>query len=168
VGGHAKVEMAKLKATFETLGFRSVRTYINSGNVLFESNAKDRLGLTRKIERGVERDAGFPIQTLVRTADEIEGLVDSIPRSWVNDRTMRCDVLFLWPDVDSPAVLAEIPIRRELEDLVYRPGALVWRVDRAKVGQSRVGRIIGSDLYRKLTIRNVNTVRKLNALLRAD
>ena len=166
VGGASKVEMPKLKKTFERLGYGDVRTYINSGNVLFDSNARDRRRLTRRIETGIESDLGMRVPVVVRSADEIDALVKAIPRRWVNDPRMRCDVMFLWPDVDRPEVLEQIPANPKVEDVRYVAGALIWRVDRANVGKSRVGRIIGTELYRGLSIRNVNTVRKLHELMR--
>jgi uncharacterized protein (DUF1697 family) len=168
VGGGSRVEMARLKTCFEGLGYTRVRTYINSGNVLFESRAKDRRRLSRRIEVAIEREFGFPVRVLPRSDAEIDRLVKAIPRTWVNDDRMRCDVMFLWPDVDSRAVLREVPAQRGLEDLRYVAGALLWRIDRADVSKSRVGRMIGTELYRSLTIRNVNTVRKLQELLQED
>jgi uncharacterized protein (DUF1697 family) len=166
VGSSSRVEMTRLKASFEGLGFHGVRTYINSGNVLFESRAKDSTRLARRIEKAIEEEFGFPVRVLVRSASEVARLVKAIPRTWTNDRRMRCDVMFLWPEADSGAVLREILAQRGLEDLRYIPGALVWRIDRKDMRKSRVGRMIGSDLYKNLTIRNVNTVRKLDELLR--
>ncbi|HLW16766.1 MAG TPA: DUF1697 domain-containing protein, partial [Actinomycetota bacterium] len=97
---------------------------------------------------------------------EIARVVKAVPKSWVTDPRMRCDVLFLWPDVDSRSVLKEVPSQPGVEDLKYVPGALIWRIDRAHVGRSKVRKVIGSKLYKNLTIRNINTVRKLNDLLR--
>ncbi len=49
--------------------------------------------------------------------------------------------------------------------MTYLPGALVWRFDRPDAGRSRMNKLIGRDIYRRMTIRNVTTVRKLLALL---
>jgi uncharacterized protein (DUF1697 family) len=168
VGGRSRVEMPRLKALFEGLGLGAVRTYINSGNVLFESRATDRTRLGRRIERAVEQEFRFPVRVLLRTAAEMDRLVNAIPRTWKNDQHMRCDVILLWPEVDSKEVLRDVPAQRGLEDLRYVPGALVWRIDRKDAGKSRVGKIIGTDLYRSLTIRNINTIRKLDELLRGE
>lgn len=45
---------------------------------------------------------------------------------------------------------------------------VVWRIDHDKVNQGQVLKIIGSDIHKKLTVRNPNTARKLHALMRAD
>ena len=123
VGGSSRVEMPRLKGCFEDLGFHRVRTYINSGNVLFETRAKDRTRLARRIEKAIEEEFGFSVRVLLRSAGELDRLVKAIPRTWTNDQRMRCDVMFLWREADSGTVLREIPAQRGLEDLRYIPGA---------------------------------------------
>ena len=159
--------MRRLKACFEKLGFKAVGTYINSGNVIFETTAKDRARLVKKIDAAIEKEFGLRAPVVVRTPSEIARVTKTAPKTWVTDQMMRCDVLFLWPDVDSRAVLKKVPARPDIEDLKYVPGALIWRIDRANVGKSKARKVIGSDLYKSLTIRNINTVRKLDQLLRA-
>lgn len=166
VGGHGKVEMPRLKACFEAQGFKNVRTFTNLGNVLFDTNVRDRSRLVKKIEDAIEEEFGFRVAIVLRTPGEVARVAKAVPNSWVTDQRMRCDVLFLWPDVDSRSVLKEVQSQPDVEDLKYVPGALVWRIDRSKVGKSKVRKVIGSKLYKNLTIRNINTVRKLNDLLR--
>jgi len=55
-------------------------------------------------------------------------------------------------------------IKPSIDELRYVPGALVRRIDRADVTRSPMTRIVGSDLYRRVTVRNINTVRKLRNL----
>src|SRR2546428_7664028 len=123
--------MARLRLCFEGLGFGSVATYINSGNVLFETGAKDRKRLIGRIERAIEEEFGFRVPLVLRTNAELTRVTKSVPRTWVTDKRMRCDVMFLWPEADSRSVLRTVPIDPRFEDLTYVPGALVWRIDRA-------------------------------------
>src|SRR5579872_5223359 len=167
VGGKHKVEMVKLKQAFERLGFKDVRTFINSGNVVFQAEGTDEAKLTKTIEAALEREFGFLIKVLVRSRDEIRQLVEALPASWVNDADMKCDVMFLWPELDSPEILKQIPFNPEVEDVRYFPGAVVWRVDRDQIRRGQVLRLVGTDVYKKLTIRNPNTVRKLYALMQS-
>ena len=53
VGGNNKVEMKKLKDVFEALGFKNVSTYINSGNVIFETNETEMVKIVEKIEQAI-------------------------------------------------------------------------------------------------------------------
>lgn len=167
VGGNRKVEMAKLKVTFEHASFSNVKTCINSGNVIFESASNDVKELCKQIEKAIMKDFGFEVPVLIRSAAEIEKFLKKLPNTWVNDADMRCDVMFLWPDADSPEIVNRIPHNPEIEDVLYFPGAVVWRIDRDKVRRGQVIKIIGTDMYKKLTIRNANTVRKLYELMQS-
>ena len=157
--------MASLAETFRGLGFEGVRTYINSGNVIFSAPATAETKLAAKIERAIENDTGLPVSVLVLDAAAVRSIVAAIPTSWVTDATVRTDVLFLWPDVDEPGVLERLPRNPEVDDVRYTPGAVIWRIDRANANRSREARLVGTPLYKRLTIRNANTTRKLHELL---
>lgn len=168
VGGSNKIQMAKLKETFERLGLARVRTFIASGNVIFRTEEPDPAKVTRRIESAIEVDFGLRVDVLLRDRKSIAKLVKAIPPTWVNDKVMRCEVMFLWEQVDHRAVLKQLPINPAIEDVKYVPGAVIWRIDRDRVTKSRIFRIIGSQLYKQMTIRNPNTVRKLYELMLED
>ena len=165
VGGKNKMEMARLKATFESAGMKDVTTYINSGNVVFTDNRRKPATITRTLEKVIEAHFGFAIKVLIRDLPSIKKLLKALPDSWTNDSKMRCDVLFLWESFDKKEVLNELSWKPEIEDVVYVSGAVIWRIDRPNVNRSRLFKIIGTDLYRGMTIRNCNTVRKLAELM---
>jgi len=79
VSGSKPVKMEALRAAFEGLGFRNVRTYVQSGNVVFE--AKERAGapLGPKIAARIKRDFGFDVPVLVLAAAELARIVDENP-----------------------------------------------------------------------------------------
>jgi len=157
--------MPRLKAVFESLGFDAVKTYINSGNVIFRTKAGDRKRLTTKIEKAIETEFGAPVAVALRDLPEMKKLVAKIPAEWTNDKEQRCDVMFLWPEFDRRTVLKEFPINPDIEDVSYLPGAVVWRIDAKNAAKSRRTKMFGTPLYRGLSIRNVNTVRKLTDLM---
>lgn len=165
VGGKGTVPMAELRSLMLEAGLREVKTYINSGNVIFESDAPDRASAAVELARIIRTGFGFDVEVLVLDTDGLRGIVGALDPGWKNDQSMRCDVMFLWPDVDSPAALEQITIDPSIEDVLYTPCAIIWRVDRANVRKSRVPKIIGSPLYKRLTGRNCNTARKLLELL---
>ena len=162
VGGKKRVEMARLRESFERMGFSDVRTYINSGNVIFRH---DRAPGEKTIEKALESDFGFEIKVVVRDRRSIEAVTEALPDDWVNDATMKCDVMFLWAEVDGPEVLDQVTVKPGIDDVKYVNGALLWRVDRPDVTRSGMTKIVGTDLYKRMTIRNCNTVRKLAALI---
>jgi uncharacterized protein (DUF1697 family) len=165
VGGNNILDMRALKSVFEAAGMESVRTYINSGNVIFSSEVDDPGPLARTIQDAIAGHFGFEVPVLLRDHDQLAAMVSAMPAHWVNDQTMKCDVMFLWDEVDSPTVLEQLNFNDELEDVRYESGAVIWCIDRDYVTKSGMIKLIGSPLYKKMTIRNCNTARKLLALM---
>lgn len=80
VGGHNKIKMADLKSLLEGMGLQKVKTYIQSGNVLFESNVEeDQLRL--QLEGEIQKTFGFPVPVILRTAEEYERIIRECPYS---------------------------------------------------------------------------------------
>jgi uncharacterized protein (DUF1697 family) len=166
VGGSNKVEMKKLKITFENLGFTTVSTYINSGNVIFEDSNLSHENLIQAIEEAILKDFGLSIKVLVRNISNIENVVKVIPETWQNNAEMKTDVMFLWDEVNSKEVLSQFKCKPGIDNLLYVSGAVVWNIGRKNYNQSSVPKMIGSKLYTQMTARNVNTVRKVFGLMK--
>ena len=164
VGGKSIVSMAAIREALIALGLSDVRTYINSGNVIFSTRASDIQQLTARIEMALEQHTGMPIKVLVMDHKTLKEMVDAIPRNWVDDKTMRTYVLLLWKELDDRSILDRLTIKPGVDELKYTPGAVVWRVDCENVSRSHMNRIVGTPLYKKITIRSANTMRKLNEL----
>lgn len=73
--------------------------------------------------------------------------------------------MFLWEGFDRKDILKELKIKPEIEDVVYVPGAVIWRIDRLNQNKSRMTKVVGTDLYKDMTIRNSNTVRKVAEIM---
>jgi uncharacterized protein (DUF1697 family) len=164
VGGKGIVSMAAIKEALVALGMSDVRTYINSGNVIFSTRASDTQQLAGRIEEALEQHTGMAIKVLLMDHKALKKMVAAIPPNWVDDKTMRTYVLLLWKELDDRSILDRLPIKPGVDELSYTPGAVVWRVDRENVGRSHMNRIVGTPLYKKITIRSANTMRKLNEL----
>jgi uncharacterized protein (DUF1697 family) len=165
VGGKTIVSMAAIKGALVDLGLRDVRTYINSGNVLFSTAASDTRKLAARIEKALEEHIGMPIRVLVMDHTTLKKLVDSIPRNWVDDKTMRTYVLLLWKELDDRTILERLPVKPGVDNLRYVPGAVIWQVDRKDIAKSRMNRIVGTPDYKQITMRSANTMRKLDEML---
>ncbi len=165
VGGRGIINMAALKACFEKLGFENVRTLINSGNVIFQTPSGPAARLGQTIEAGIRKHCKMDIRVTVRSQKELAAICKKIPAAWVTDTITRTDVMFLWPEVDRPQILAEIPTNPAVDRLIYVKGAVIWNVDRKDYTRSKVPKMIGSVFYKNMTARNANTTRKLLALM---
>ncbi len=165
VGGNSKVEMARLKKLFESLGYTNVQTYINSGNVIFDTSEVDGTRLVKIIENALEKEFGFTIKCVVRTAKNITKLASEIPPDWQNDTEQKTDVLFLWDAYDSAKSIDLIKHDPKIDTLVYKDGVIIWHLDRKNYNKTGMRKFIGTTVYKNMTARNVNTVRKLAELL---
>src|ERR1041385_2897941 len=96
VGGKALVKMADLKATFEKAGFSNVSTYINSGNVIFES---DSLPNTKLLEQTLLTIFTLPIRVVVLSYKEYKKVIDDAPPNWKKTPNLRCYIAFVIPPV---------------------------------------------------------------------
>lgn len=162
VGGNRKVPMAQLKQVFEGMGFGDVSTYINSGNVIFSAATKPN---TATIEQRLALHFGFAIDTLVLSAAELASVADAIPGEWANDTEQKSDVAFLFPDVDSPDIVQTIGHKPDIETMRYVPGALLMNISRQNQSKGSLLKIVSMPLYRRMTLRNVTTVRRLAELV---
>ena len=164
VGGKKRVDMKQLKAVFEESGFTSVRTYINSGNVIFSATRRSQGELAAVLEDVIEAHFGFRVKVLVRDLKNIRTVVKALPPA-VDKEDVKCDVMFLWDEVARPSVLKQFQPKPEIDDVRYAGKAVIWCVDVKNVTRSGLMKIAGTVLYKKMTIRNVNTTRKLLVLM---
>ena len=79
VGGQKIVRMENLRALFEASGFRRVRSYVQSGNVVFEATASSSDNLSKLIGEKLLSDYGFSVPVVLRTADEMKKIVGGNP-----------------------------------------------------------------------------------------
>ena len=163
VGKGARVPMKTLKDLLEGLGFSNVVTYLNSGNVVFDS-ALSTTELTQLIEGELERTFGEQIPTLVKTSAEMIQIDESIPSEWGNNAGEQTYVAYLFSDVDKPSLVSELPVKKQFMSIMYTPGAIVWNIKRENYNRSQITKIVGHSSYARMTTRNVNTARKLAAL----
>lgn len=164
VGGKNKIDMKQLVVAMSEAGFDEVSTYINSGNIFFRADDPE-IKLTKKLEQLIHNKFGLDIKVLLRNKENIEEVVRSMPTNWVNDNNMKCDVMFLWDKYNNESVLAQLRVKPGIDEVKYVHGALLWKVDRENVTKSGMMKIVGTELYRNMTIRNCNTVRKIKERL---
>ena len=166
VGGKRIVDMKLLKSTFERAGMERVSTYINSGNVIFQNSSPNAVQLTTALEQAIEADFGFRVEVLLRDSGSITAMVEALPDTWVNDQTAKCDVMFLRDELDNPEFREGLTVRPGIDEVKHVHGAVLWRVDRPNVTKSGMMKLVGTDAYKQMTVRNCNTLRRLAELVR--
>ena len=84
VGGKNSIKMESLRAVFEECGFQDVKTYIQSGNVIFKTRISSNSALSRKIEDGLKKSLNMDIPVIVRSKEEMAFLVKKDPFKKIN------------------------------------------------------------------------------------
>jgi uncharacterized protein (DUF1697 family) len=161
VGGKNPVPMADLRAALTSHGFTEVRTYIASGNVLLSAVDIDAGSVQEQFEQLLRTDFAVDTRVLILTRERWLAIAGAVPPTWQNDSTQKSDILFLFPEDDAPEIIQRLAPREGIDDARYVPGAVLWNVERNNQTRSALNRIVGTRTYKNLTIRNVNTVRKL-------
>jgi uncharacterized protein (DUF1697 family) len=132
VGGSSIVRMADLREAFVTAGCRNVRSYIASGNILFESGVSNDVALVRRVRRAIADRLEMNPAIMLRTLKELEALVARDPfRKLRQDRTAKFYVAFL---AERPAASVKIPLTHEKEalDVIGVTGRDAFIVSRPK------------------------------------
>jgi uncharacterized protein (DUF1697 family) len=170
VGGKNKVPMAELKACFEDLGCENVRTYIASGNVMFESN-KSSAGLSEEIQEALPKRFKLDselIKILVLSRDQLQKVIDQAPRGFgTQPGKYHSDAIFLMGITSDEAFKVFNP--REGVDKVWQGDLAIYsqRLS-AQRTRSRLSKIMSSPLYKQMTIRSWDTTTRLLELLNAE
>jgi uncharacterized protein (DUF1697 family) len=105
VGGHS-VKMDAVRSLFVSLGFENVRSYIQSGNIFFETTEQDKLRLRKNIETQLQRSLGFPVVVCLRTVTELQQLLALHPFQAITvTPDIRLAVVFL-----AEPVVIDVPL----------------------------------------------------------
>jgi uncharacterized protein (DUF1697 family) len=167
VGGKSIVRMADLKGCVDGLGHANVRTYIASGNVLFESPERSGAKLEGPLERALEKQFALPIRVVVRSGRELQRILDAIPERWLDAPELRVTVAFLLRGNDARAIARDLTPKPGIDELVTAPGALLWAIRRDALTRTGL-KLVGTDPYKQMTLRNLNTTLKLGELVRGS
>ena len=167
VGGKNLIRMAELAACFEGGGLRNVATYIQSGNVLFESTATAPR-LVRQLEALLTDTFGYPASVVLRTQEQLRQTVGGAPEGFgAEPARYRYDVLFLKPPLEGRAAAEAVPKRDGVDRLWPGPGVVYASRLASRAPESRLGRLAALPVYQQMTIRNWNTTTKLLAMMDA-
>ena len=166
VGGNNMISMAALRADFEKAGFTEVSSYINSGNLLFKTRETDPRKLERTIEAMLSKKYQLASKVVVRSLPEMAKLVQGLPRTWNGDKDWRYNVMFLRHTIDSKDILAGLEFKPDVEQVVYRPGTLLWCARVADVTRTSMVKLSSKKIFQDVTVRNLNTTKKLYELMK--
>ncbi len=166
VGGRNPVSMAQLRACLEQLHLKNVSTYIQSGNVLFESSQKNPLQLSGVIENALTREFGFPSTVVVVSESQLERVTTQAPPEFgVQPALYRCDVAFLKPPIAAHEVLPTIRLRDGVDQAFAANDVIYFQRLIERASQSHLSKLVAHPAYRSMTLRNWKTTTGLHRLM---
>lgn len=169
VGGKNIIKMTDLKACFENLGFADVKTYIQSGNVIFQTGEKNRILLSKMIEKRLSERFTAALRIVLLTQDQLQEIISEAPGNFgLEPDKYRYDVIFLMDNLSSGELIKAIRIREGVDIASAGKKALYFSRLISDAGLSYLKYIISMAEYQYITIRNWNTTVKLLALLKSD
>jgi uncharacterized protein (DUF1697 family) len=118
VSGHKIIKMEQLRASFTAMGFRNTKTYIQSGNLIFEASNDSTASLSEKISQRILGDFGFSVPVALKTAKEIAQIIkrNPFPRMPGIDHA-KLHVTFLSGDPPHKALEQLLPLASKTEQL---------------------------------------------------
>lgn len=157
VGGH-NVKMDVLKKHFESLDFSNVETFIASGNVIFETSAKDAAKLEKKIEAKLHEALGYEVATFLRTTSEVADVAKYTP---FKTKGEALNVAFMAEALDEAAVKKLMTFKNEIDDFHVHKREVYW-LCQIKQSDSKFSNVaFEKAIGKRATFRGVNTVRKI-------
>ena len=162
VGGNNLIDMKTLKAVFEALGFTNVRTYINSGNVLFQSESRDWKELTDICKDAINSALTLDIDMMVLPADELSEAMAAAPDWWGDNPEDKHNAIFVMPPATCEEIMEGIgEIKPQYEKVACAGPIIFWSASLANFSRTRWSQLVKTKYYKNVTIRNSNTARKL-------
>ena len=161
VGGKNKIKMETLREVCNSLGFTNVKTYINSGNVIFETAKIDDVKLAAKIEAAIEKEFALNIKVIVRTISEIEKIIANNPFAGQFENDKDLHVFFLDEELPEEKREQLLSNNNENEQFAVQKREIFCLL-RVSVLDSLIGKdYIGKKLKVSATARNWRTVNKI-------
>lgn len=162
VGGRF-VTMESLRQAFDAAGLEGARTFIQTGNVWFRAASADQQALEQQIEAQLQATYHFAVPAFLRTPAELAALAAYTPFHSATSETATLNVAFLRTTPDETQQAALMKLHTDIDELHVFNRHVFWRQQRhlgeSKLAYTRIERA----LKMPATVRNITTVRKLNA-----
>jgi uncharacterized protein (DUF1697 family) len=165
-GGRNTVSMATLKTACEGAGFGNVKTYINSGNIMLDSDlSEDEIAAACRAL--IEREFDLAIPVAVVSRGELREALSNAPKWWCDEPEAVHNAVFVVPPANPQIIFQQIlDAKYETEKVALHGKVIFWTAPREnhyKTGCAKV--IYGKAVSDSVTIRNANTTKKLAELM---
>jgi uncharacterized protein (DUF1697 family) len=163
VGGHNKLPMRELVEILDGLGFTNIKTYIQSGNVVFESEDTNEVLLSKTIQDAIQKSHGFAPKVFLISPIDLEDAIASNPYPAAEKEPKTLHFYFLADEPKNPDFQKLEDIKRESERFALK-GKVFYLHTPDGIGRSKLAAGIPKALGVSATARNLRSVRKIMAL----
>ena len=162
VGGRI-IRMKDLKTCFESLGFQDVVTYLQSGNVRFNTTKSDLDSLKQRIEERLTTSFHYPAKAQVYLRDSLPGIVNAYPFD-ITETDFQHYIVFVENNLAKSLSSEAIGLNPQTEVIALAGTVLYWKVKKGMSVKSEFSKYLIKPAYRPyVTTRNINTLQKIVA-----
>jgi uncharacterized protein (DUF1697 family) len=167
VGGHGLIKMQQLKALFDSNGFSNVKTYIQSGNIVFTSKEKNVLKMEKKAEELLSNELEYTINTFIRSDKEIENIIAKNP---FKDAVLSKDIVLYYaflpayPDKEKEKII--LSFNNRVEQHSIKDNGIYSLIVKNAGKTLYSGGWLEKNLKMPVTVRNWNTIIKIDEMLK--
>lgn len=165
VGGNNLIKMTDLKSCFEKMNFTEVQTYIQSGNVIFNTEEKNPEVILTTIQNSLSVSFNYQAKIALITNNFLKKVVLNAPENFgTQPEKYRYDVCFVMPPFTAKEVFENTPANPLVDQKFLQNDVVYYQRLIEKASQSHLSKLIQNKIYKEITIRNWNTTCKLLSL----
>jgi uncharacterized protein (DUF1697 family) len=165
VGGKCIMKMAAVRRCLEDAGFKQVTTYIQSGNVIVDTDERMPAVVTRRIEAALSVTFAYEAKVVLRSQAQLKSVVAGAPAAWSQGDHFRRYVAFLRPPVTARQAVREVPVKDGVDTISAGTGVLYMSTLLTALNKSALTKLVSRPIYQDMTIRNHSTCVKILALM---
>ncbi len=163
ISGRNKISMAELKSVLQENNYKKVETYINSGNVIFESDTKCKQNLMQDISRIIKNNFNLDIPVMVIDENELEDVLSHGPEWWgTANKSVYDNLIFIIPPATFDRIYNTIGQPNDYEKIKDYKNYIFWSYDAKNYSKSNWWvRTSSTKIKDMITIRTANTMKKV-------
>lgn len=164
IGGKNAISMTELKEEWNQMGYHDVVSVLNSGNVLFSTNQKDKEEIALTIQKRIQDVFSLEIPIFVISQEHLQECFSQAPLRWnTPDKEIYDNLIFLSPKITLDDFYDQVgPLEEAYEKAQAYKNVIFWSFDRKQYQKSRWWyKTASTDIRHYITIRTAHTVQKI-------
>ncbi len=167
VGGKSLIKMTALRKAVEEFGFRNVSTYLQSGNIIFESDLRTE-DIASRLKSALTKSFGIEREIVLKAKEELDVILRKIPEEWVEEDDLRRYLAFAVEPKTADDVMKEIKPKRDVDFVKGWDGVIYMSTKMSGISRTGFSRLACKEIYNYITIRSYSTIQKIQGLMNKD